>query len=485
MMPVVALVGRPNVGKSTLFNRLTRRRDALVADIPGLTRDRRYSEADIDGVTVTLVDTGGLFGDEVLAESLKAQTLRAVVEADLVLLLLDARSGISALDEDVITELRRRGAHIVGVLNKIDGLDIETAAAEFAALGLGELERVSASHGHGVAQLRERILGELGLTPPVLAVESADDVWPDEPAPDLEEFDVSPVASAEDGPIRVAIIGRPNVGKSTLINRLLGDERQVVADMPGTTMDAIDIPFERDGVRYVLIDTAGVRRKGRVDNVAEKFSVVKALEAMTRAHVAILVIDAREGVVEQDLHVLQHATKAGAGLIIAANKWDGLDTDARDHALTTIDRRLDFIPWAEVRRISALHGTGVGKLWELVRAVHRTARFDVSTALLNRVLQGLVTAHPPPTVRGRAIKLKMVSRQGGHPPTIVVHGNQVESVPASYVRYLENGFRQALKLAGTPIRILLRAPDNPFAGRRNILTPRQQRRRERVRRFGK
>ncbi len=460
--PIIALVGRPNVGKSTLFNRLTKKRDALVADVPGLTRDRRYGRASIDGVEVTLIDTGGLFGDEILAEALSEQTYRAVREADLVLFILDARSGQNTLDNEVATTLRRRGAKVIGVLNKSDGLDADMVATEYAELGLGDLVQVSATHGHGMANLRERLLAELGREP----IEDAPDRIVEEPS----------------DAIRVAIIGRPNVGKSTLINRLLGEERQVVADMPGTTMDAIDIPFERDDVKYVLIDTAGVRRKGRVDGIAEKFSVVKSLDAMARAHVVILVMDATEGVVEQDLHVLQYATEAGAGLIIAVNKWDGLDDESRDRTLTTLDRRLDFIPWADVHRISALHGTGVGKLWSAVQAVHKAGAFEASTSMLNRILEGLVHAHHPPTVRGRPIKLKMASRQKGHPPTIVIHGSQVDSLPTSYVRFLENGFRQALKLVGTPIRIILRSPENPFAGRRNILTARQLRARDRVRR---
>lgn len=462
LTPILALVGRPNVGKSTLFNRLTRRRDALVADVPGLTRDRRYGRASLDGVEVTLIDTGGLFGEETLAAALSAQTFRAVEEADLVLFVLDARAGLSTFDADIADTLRKRGSRIVGVLNKTDGLDAEAVAAEFSELGIGDLEQISASHGHGMANLRERLLGELDV----------------EPLEDAEEPAENPHANA----IRVAIIGRPNVGKSTLINRLLGEERQVVADMPGTTMDTIDIPFERDGVNHVLIDTAGVRRKGRVDGVAEKFSVVKSLEAISRAHVVILVMDATEGVVDQDLHVLQYATEAGAGLIIAVNKWDGLSADVRDRTLVTLDRRLEFIPWVDVHRISALHGTGVGKLWDAVRAVHRAGSFDVSTALLNRILEGLVQAHQPPTVRGRAVRIKMASRQGGHPPTVVIHGNQVESLPASYVRYLENGFRKALSLVGTPVRLIFRSPENPFAGRRNVLTPRQLRARERIRR---
>lgn len=455
----IALVGRPNVGKSTLFNRLTRRRDALVADVPGLTRDRRYGRAEIDGQPCVLIDTGGLFGEGVLTEALESQTFQAVAESQLVLLLLDARDGITSSDHEIVQALRSRNANIVGVLNKIDGLDAEIAAAEFAELGLGDLALLSASHGKGMGQLRERIAEHAAAAPEHEPLEE-------------EVLDASAV--------RMAVIGRPNVGKSTLINRLLGEERQVVADMPGTTMDAIDIPFERDGEAYVLIDTAGVRRKGRVEGVAEKFSVVKALQAMERAHVVILVIDAREGIVDQDLHVLKYAMDAGCGVVIAVNKWDGLSADERQSVKTSLERRLDFVPWVEVQTISALHGTGVGHLWKLVNRVFAAGNFDVSTSLLTRLLGNITHAHPPPAVRGRHIKLKVAHKQGDHPPTIVVHGNQVESLPSSYVKYLENSFREALDLVGNPVRVIFRSPENPYAGRRNKLTPRQERRRKRL-----
>ncbi len=455
----IALVGRPNVGKSTLFNRLTRRRDALVADVPGLTRDRRYGRAEIEGHPCVLIDTGGLFGEGVLTAALESQTFQAVAEAQLVLLLLDARDGITSSDHEIVQALRSRNANIVGVLNKIDGLDAEIAAAEFAELGLGDLALLSAAHGKGIGQLRERIAEHAAA------------------APEGEPVEEEPL---DGGAVRLAVIGRPNVGKSTLINRLLGEERQVVADLPGTTMDAIDIPFERDGEAYVLIDTAGVRRKGRVEGVAEKFSVVKALQAMERAHVVILVLDAREGIVDQDLHVLKYAMDAGCGVVIAVNKWDGLSAEERQSVKTSLERRLEFVPWVELQTISALHGTGVGHLWKLVNRVFAAGNFDVSTSLLTRLLENITHAHPPPAVRGRHIKLKVAHKQGDHPPTIVVHGNQVESLPASYVKYLENSFREALDLVGNPVRVMFRSPDNPYAGRRNKLTPRQERRRKRL-----
>lgn len=458
MLPTVALVGRPNVGKSTLFNKLTRSRDALVADVPGLTRDRRYGRCELHGHGITLVDTGGLFGDDVLSDSLTQQTQLAVSEADLVVLLLDGREGVTSADQDVVDYLRRQNIKFVPVVNKIDGVGVDQALVEVAQFGFVEPIMISASHSRGLRGLEDAIVAGLEA----------------EAAFDVVEEDELPSG------IRVAVVGRPNVGKSTLINRLLGEERQVVFDMPGTTKDAIDIPFSRNDTDYTLIDTAGVRRKGKVDEITEKFSVVKALQAMERAHVVILVLDASEGVVEQDLHVLQYALDAGAAMVVAVNKWDGLDTDQRDHVQQTLERRLNFIPWVPIQRISALHGTGVGHLFKLVNEVFEAGEFDVTTSLLTRLVRNLVESHPAPSVRGRQIKIKVATRAGSHPPTVLVHGNQLESLPASYRRYLENGFREALNLVGNPVRIEFRASDNPFAGRRNKLTPRQEYRRERV-----
>ena len=461
MLPTIALVGRPNVGKSTLFNRLTKSRDALVADVPGLTRDRRYARCDMLGQMVTLVDTGGLFGEHVLANELTQQTQIAVAEADVVVLLLDGRQGITGADEEVVAHLRRQGVVFLPVINKLDGLSEDAVLAEFSRFGFADLPMISASHNRGLRHLQSLILAQM------------DTVQMDEGMADEQ------IERVHSG-IGVAVVGRPNVGKSTLINRLLGEERQVVFDMPGTTKDAIDIPFQREGIDYVLIDTAGVRRKGKVDEITEKFSVIKALQAMERAEVVILVVDAQEGVVDQDLHVLQYAQEAGAALIVAVNKWDGLSVDQRDQVQRSIERKLAYIPWVPLQKISALHGTGVGHLFELVDDVYGAGEFDVSTSLLTRLLENMVSAHPPPSVRGRQIKIKLATKSGNHPPRISIHGNQLDELPSSYRRYLENGFREACNLLGNPIKLSFRASDNPYAGKRNQLSKRQQDRRGRV-----
>jgi GTPase len=465
MRATLALVGRPNVGKSTLFNRLTRRRDALVADIPGLTRDRRYGRARLGDLDCTLIDTGGLLGDDgELTRAMEQQAELAMEEADLVLLLVDARAGLTAADQEIALRLRRAQRRVVLVVNKMDGIEADAAMAEFSRLGFDEPVFVAASHGRGLGALTDRVQGALAAT--------NDEASP-EPA-------ATPPVATSPGAVRVAIVGRPNVGKSTLTNRLLGEDRQVVFDQPGTTRDAIEIAFSRGGREYVLVDTAGVRRKGRVDETAEKFSVIKTLEAIDHAHVVILVLDAREGLVEQDLHLLSYAADAGAGIVVALNKWDGLTDQDRERNRRTLDRRLRFAPWVPVRPISALHGTGVGHLLDDVDRVHRAGEFDVGTSRLTRLLEAMVASHPPPAVRGRAVKLRFAHKAGSHPPKIVIHGNQTRSVPASYVRYLENAFREALDLVGTPVHIELRTGDNPYAGRRNTLTPRQQRRRKRM-----
>jgi GTP-binding protein len=498
----LALVGRPNVGKSTLFNRLSGRRDALVADVPGLTRDRRYGRALLEDCPVTLIDTGGLLGDDLtdgaLVRAMERQSDLAIDEADLVLFVVDARAGLTPADAEIAQRLRKRSRTTLVVINKVDGVSNDAAVADFAALGFAASVPVSAAHGRGIGVLGETVVELLGLEPqPVdeelseeelLELESSvlDESDEDDELNDADEQDAQDQIDAlEAEPIRVALIGRPNVGKSTLANRLLGEERQVVADLPGTTRDAIDIPFERDGRSFVLIDTAGVRRKGRVEEVVEKFSVVKSLDAMDRAHVVVLVMDAREGVVEQDLHLLGYAIEAGAGIIIAMNKWDGLPAAARERVRTELSRRLVIAPWISVHYISALHGSGVGLLLDEVRAVHRSGYFAVGTTRLTRLLEDLVTAHPPPAVRGRVIKLRFAHKAGEHPPRIMIHGNQTESLPASYVRYLENGFRAALDLHGTPVHVALRTGDNPYKGKRNKLTPRQEYRRKRMIRFHK
>jgi GTP-binding protein len=443
-----------------------------------------------------LVDTGGLLGETgALAAAMERQAELAMDEADLVLFVVDARAGLTPADLEIAGRLRRGERRILLVINKTDGVSLDGAIAEFAPLGLPDAVTISAAHGRGIGALSEAVVAMLGLVPPDLGEapdeDHFDEELPDVLAADSDEFDegaeaeeAEDIASSGSGlrdeAIRVAIIGRPNVGKSTLTNRLLGEERQVVFDMPGTTRDAIEIPFARDGRDYVLIDTAGVRRKGRVEEVIEKFSVVKTLEAIDRAHVVILVMDAREGVVDQDLHLLSYAVDAGAGLIIAVNKWDGLAAEARDRVRSELARRLNFAPWIPVLHVSALHGTGVGLLLREVEKVYRSGRFEVGTTRLTRLLGDLVQAHPPPSVRGRQIKLRFAHKAGSHPPTVAIHGNQTESLPASYVRYLENGFRTALDLHGTPVHVSLRTGDNPYKGRRNKLTPRQEYRRKRM-----
>ncbi len=460
MLPRLALVGRPNVGKSTLFNTLTRRRDALVADVPGLTRDRRYGRATLDDKPCMLIDTGGLFGEDEFARVVTEQADVALDEAELVLFIVDARSGLTAHDEEIVDHLRRKGCEILLLINKVDGVDSTYAEVEFTRLGLGEGFPISAAHGRGLTSLVAAVAARL-------------------PDSELEP------AAGESGRIRTAVIGRPNVGKSTLINRLLGEQRQVVLDQPGTTRDAIAIPFTADGDDYLLIDTAGVRRKGKVAEIVEKYSVVKSLDAMEQAHVVVLMLDGSEGLVEQDLHVLQYAARAGCGVVIAVNKWDGLTADEKRARKTTLDRRLEFVPWAPLKFISALHGSGVGHLLREVKMVYEAGAFDVGTSMLNRILERLITAHPPPSVRGRAIKLRYAHKTGDHPPRIAVHGNQTQSLPANYVRYLENGFREALNLVGNPVRLDLKTGDNPYAGKRNELTRRQRASRKRVMRHRK
>ena len=453
-MPIVALVGRPNVGKSTLFNRLCGGRDALVADFPGLTRDRRYGRAEVAGRSISVVDTGGLgdmaANDPEMAGAVAEQVWQAIDEADVAVMLVDAQVGASATDEEIAGRLRRRGKAVLLVANKADGTD-PAVAHDFWGLGLGEALPLSALRGRGMGRLRT-VLAE--MMPP------QDDAGQEE---------------AESG-VRVAIVGRPNVGKSTLVNRLAGSDRQVVLDRPGTTRDAIDI---RVG-NHILIDTAGLRRRSRVSEAIEKFSVIKSLEALERAHVAVLLIDAEEGLVDQDLHLMRHAIDAGTGLLLAVNKWDGLSPERRKTVRSTLDRRMDFAPWVSIRYISALTGAGVGKLMGLVDAIHSAAAFDTSTPQLNRILEEAVRAHAPPMVHGRAVKLRYAHKAGAHPPTLMLHGNRTEALPASYLRYLENRFRAALNLAGTPLRIETRTGENPWGDRRNKLTERQMRQRRRL-----
>ncbi|AOR62056.1 ribosome biogenesis GTPase Der [Pectobacterium wasabiae] len=489
MIPVVALVGRPNVGKSTLFNRLTRTRDALVADFPGLTRDRKYGRAEVEGHEFIIVDTGGIDGTEDGVETRMAgQSLVAIEEADIVLFMVDARAGLMPADEGIAKHLRSREKMTVLVANKTDGLDPDMVTADFYSLGMGEVYAIAASHGRGVTSLLETVLLPFvqdEIEEPVELTEEEENAayWA---ALEAEEQQQASEEEAEDDfnpedlPIKLAIVGRPNVGKSTLTNRILGEERVVVYDMPGTTRDSIYIPMVRDEREYILIDTAGVRKRGKVTETVEKFSVIKTLQAIEDANVVLLVIDAREGISDQDLSLLGFILNSGRSLVIVVNKWDGLSQEVRDQVKDMLDLRLGFIDFARIHFISALHGSGVGNLFESVMEAYSCATRRVSTAMLTRVMQMAADDHQPPLVRGRRVKLKYAHAGGYNPPIVVIHGNQVKDLPDSYKRYLMNYYRRSLEVMGTPIRIQFKEGENPFADKRNTLTPNQLRKRKRL-----
>ncbi len=440
MKPVIALVGRPNVGKSTLFNCLTGSRAALVSDFPGLTRDRHYGAGRLGGRPYIAIDTGGLSGErEGIDALMEKQVMQAIDEADRVLLLVDARGGLTGADESIVQQLRGTGKPLTLVVNKSERMNPALAAGEFAALGIGDVHCIASAHGEGVSAMMHALLS----TSP-----------PDE-ASEAEELEG----------VRIAVIGRPNVGKSTLVNRILGEERMLTFDEPGTTRDSIFVPFVRDGKPYTLIDTAGVRRRSRVHETIEKFSIIKTLQAIEAAHVVLLVLDARQGIGEQDARLLGHAVESGRALVVAVNKWDGLDDDERNTIRATLERKLSFVDYATVHYISALHGSGVGHLFESIDIAHAAAGKALSTPMLTRLLHTAVERHAPPLVRGRRIKLRYAHQGGHYPPIIVIHGNQTESTPDSYRRYLEGFFREALDLAGTPIRIEFKTAVNPYKGR--------------------
>jgi GTPase len=459
MLPVVALVGRPNVGKSTLFNALTKSRDALVADLPGVTRDRHYGVCRIGERPFVLVDTGGLSGERIDMDQLtERQVQMAIDEAVVCVLLVDARDGLLPQDRAILDRLRRAGKPVVLAVNKTDGLDAHAALAEFASLGVAATFAIAAAHARGVDAMLTAI----------------SPLFP----PDADELHADPDDAATG--VRVAVVGRPNVGKSTLVNRLLGEERVVVSDIAGTTRDSIHVPLVRDGKRYTLIDTAGVRRRGRVEDALEKFSVIKTLQSIAAAEVAVVMLDAGEGVTDQDLALIGQVLEAGRALVIAANKWDGLAQYDRERCKAGLERKLDFVAWARIVFLSAKHGSG---LRELMRAIDRAgaaAARELGTSDLTRALEKAVAAHQPPLVRGHSPKLRFAHPGGDHPPTIVIHGTRTKHIADSYRRYLENFFRKRYKLEGTPIRVEFREGENPYAGRRNVLTESQQRKRRRM-----
>ena len=487
MLPVVALVGRPNVGKSTLFNRLTRTRDALVADFPGLTRDRKYGQAKLGGYEFLLIDTGGIQGDEEGIDALMAeQSLQAIEEADVVLFLVDARDGVMIADEAIANHLRQLDKTVYLVANKTDGVDIDSVTADFYSLSLGDIHPIAAAHGRGVQVLIESCLRPYALEMGLLDLDAEKDEWDEDEEEELTEETAEAQAKAlQDLPIKLAIIGRPNVGKSTLTNRILGEERVVVYDMPGTTRDSIYIPMERDEREYVLIDTAGIRRRKNVNEAVEKFSIIKTLKAIEDANVVMLVIDARDNISDQDLSLLGFSLNAGRSIVIAVNKWDGLDNDAKDRIKSELDRRLGFVDFARIHFISALHGSGVGNLFDSVQEAYLSATKRTTTSMLTKIMQMAVDDHNPPMFSGRRVKLRYAHAGGYNPPVIVIHGNQVKKLPLSYKRYLMNYFRRTLKIMGTPIKIEFRNSDNPFEGKKNKLSVTQQRKRDRLMKFHK
>jgi GTP-binding protein len=442
---------------------LTRSRDALVADYPGLTRDRQYGFGKLGPIPYIVIDTGGVAGgEEGIYELMVEQTVRALEEADVAIIMVDGRSGLTAADEHVAELARKHARKTFLVVNKSEGLDSAIAAGEFHGLGMGEPLPVSATHGDHINALMDRVLQDFEVA-------------------DAEESE----GDEDDRELRIAVVGRPNVGKSTLINRLIGEDRLVVFDQPGTTRDSVSVPFERNDRKYELIDTAGIRRRAKVSEAIEKFSIVKALQAIERAQVVIAVLDAHEGITEQDVSLLGLILERGRALVVVTNKWDGLTAADRKHIRDELDRRLPFLDFAERITISALHGTAVGDLLPAVERAFRAATRDLSTKDLTRELESAVTAHPPPLVRGRRIRLRYAHQGGRNPPVIVIHGNQTERVPEAYRRYLINRFRKVFKLKGTPVRLTLKTGKNPFKGRRNKLTPRQEQKRKRLMKHAK
>ena len=447
-LPVFVLVGRPNVGKSTLFNRLTGTRDALVADFPGLTRDRQYGFGVFEERRFIVVDTGGLMPEssDALAGLAEDQAQIALEDADHILFLTDALAGRHGSDSEIASLLRRTGKPVHLLVNKAEGRDKTTAAGDFFELGIGEPRPVSAQHGDGLAALLRELLAGV--------------------APNIE-------ASQGDDEVRVAIVGRPNVGKSTLVNRLVGEERVLAADQPGTTRDAIRVPFVYEGKPFVLIDTAGVRRRARIDETIEKFSVIKTLQAIEQAHVVVVVVDAKNDIGEQDARLMGLVADAGRAMVLAVNKWDRLPSDERDQVRYQVTLKMPYLDYVPTHYIAAKFGSGLGELMIAVQQAFEGATIEMPTPELTRILERSVEAHNPPAVLGRRIKLRYAHQSGRNPPKVMIHGNQTEKLPVAYRRYLVNEFRNHFKLKGVPLQVEFKTGDNPFKDKKNKLTPRQ------------
>lgn len=441
MKPVIALVGRPNVGKSTLFNRLTRSRDALVADLPGLTRDRHYGEGRMGERPFLVIDTGGFepVAKEGIMHEMAKQTKQAVAEADIVIFIVDGRQGLTPHDKTITDFLRKSGRSVMLVVNKSEGMKYTSVAADFYELGMGDPYVISAAHGDGVADLVEESLNiAFAQMPPSTETES------------------------KNRGVRIAIVGRPNVGKSTLVNTLLGEERVIAFDMPGTTRDSIEIPFERDGQHYTLIDTAGIRRRGKVFEAIEKFSVVKTLQSISDANVVLLLLDAQQDISEQDAHIAGFILESGRALVVGVNKWDGLTSDRRDEIKSDIDRKLSFLSFAKFHYISALKSTGIPVMMKSVDSAYKAAMVKLPTPQLTRALQEAVDHQQPRRKGSIRPKLRYAHQGGQNPPIIVIHGNALDAIDANYKRFLEKHFRETFGLVGTPLRIQLRSGKNPF-----------------------
>ncbi|VXC75388.1 ribosome biogenesis GTPase Der [Massilia sp. 9I] len=447
MKPVIALVGRPNVGKSTLFNRLTRSRDALVADLPGLTRDRHYGEGRIGERPFLVIDTGGFepVAKEGIMHEMALQTRQAVAEADVVVFIVDGRQGLTPHDKTITDYLRKQNRKVMLVVNKSEGMKYTSVTADFYELGMGDPYVISAAHGDGVHDL---------------VVEALDFAFENR-AENEEELE------HPDHGIKIAIVGRPNVGKSTLINTLVGEQRVIAFDMPGTTRDSIEVPFERDGKKYTLIDTAGIRRRGKIFEAIEKFSVVKTMQSISDANVVVLLLDAQQDISEQDAHIAGFILESGRALVVAVNKWDGLQSDQRDQVKTDLDRKLDFLSFAKTHFVSALKGTGISQLMKSVDSAYAAATANLSTPRLTRALQEAIEKQEPKRKGSIRPKMRYAHQGGQNPPIIVIHGNALEAVSDPYKRYLEKHFRDTFNLVGTPVRIEFKSGKNPFAKEQN------------------
>lgn len=463
MKPVIAIVGRPNVGKSTFFNRLTSSRDALVADRPGVTRDRQYGVTHHASRTFLVIDTGGI-GEEdhdskEVAELMTEHSMLAASEASVLIWIVDGRAGLTNVDETLVEEFRKLNKPLFLAVNKIEGHEPDLATSEFYSLGIDSIFPISAKRGDGVTSLLDAIVEKI----------------PDDNDDEHEEIEG----------LTISVLGRPNVGKSTLVNRMIGEERVLTFDHPGTTRDSIKVPFEKNGKDYVLIDTAGVRRKSKVHDVVEKFSVLKSFEAIDAAKIIILVVDASESVTEQDSTLLGMIEDSGKSVIIAVNKWDGMETSDKERVKSLLSRKFSFVDYAQYHFISALHGTGVGNLFKSINKIEKSLDINVSTSGMTDILEHAVAKHPPHMVQGRRIKLRYAHLGGTDPIRVIIHGNQTDKVPDAYKRYLASVFRKKLNLVGTNVLIELKHGDNPFKGKKNQLTQRQINKRKRLMKFVK